>query len=435
MKLTMPGNLMHRTPLLAGLFMIGALLFLSGCGPKGTVIWSPDGSRGVYVLDDQAQLIDQDGNVVQQLGECRSVVWSSDSKTLYFNRRGSGKSPVKITVFDNATTQAATLPAGDPPAERSTCEVLTFADGKIQSLAELDLPAARLSVVSPDNSFLILIDDAQPADAAGVVAGRAITAYQPATKTQRRLGTAISSSACFTAPTRLAFIAPMDAAPAGELLAAVTEIDLNAAKLDPQKLLYVVGAADSKLAAVGDNLLVSTYAAAFPMPAKDADPKRTLYQWTRANNAVTPIVEDLADGDFSVSPDQKRLLLHRATTVKDGKAVRNVVTVRMNGSDPQTVALMSDGFIPTWRGNRQVTYAAPASDGKVLTVGDKRRAIMDVLLVEVDEQGTLGKPTTLSRDWDDSRKPYVQSEAPAAATSPAPNPMTEQVPSTRATAP
>ncbi len=397
---------------------LALLLICAGCRVPAQIVWSPDGATAAYRIEDRAYLIDAGGKIVTSLGTVLGgFAWSADSKTLYFASSSELADPV---VAPDTAWSSPERPIQPPepaapttaPTSRPTkfVEVQALAGGKATSLVKFAAGDAMHMALSPDQKWLAIVCDT---DAAATFS---VYILHLPDKHLYLLSGFAGFGMCFTGPNRLAYIEPDRIADkADNLTGKVVEVTLNAgaAKLDRTALFDVLPGETPYLAALGENLLVTSVSRSFPGKPIADDDKRIckLYLWTRANCGIVSIADEVGPL-FAVSPDGQRVLIEKISPKTDqSPAKRELQVVRTNGSDGHMLRDLSkhDAFAlwPAWRGNSEITFTAPEEDAEAVTVDGQNRLQYEVIHYRLNGTYDLEPITKLSEPWKTGMRPYV----------------------------
>ncbi len=395
-----------------------AIIVCVGCRVPAQVVWSPDGAAAAYRVEDRAYLIDAGGKVVSTLGTVLGgFAWSADSKTLYYANNSDqadriGALDLAWRSPDRPAKQMLILPATTEPTSRPTkyVDVCSFADGKSTSLAKFAGGDAMHMALSPDQKWLAIVCDSEAA------ATFSVYVLHLPDKLLYLLSDFAGFGISFTGPNRLAYIEPDRLADkADNLTGKVVEVTLiaGAAKLERSPLFDVLPGETPYIAALGENLLVTSVARNFPGKPITHDDSRVcnLYLWTRANCGLVSIADGVGPL-FAVSPDGQRVLIEKIASKADPSPIkRELQIIRTNGSDGHTLRDLSkhDAFAlwPAWRGNGEITFTAPEEDAAAITVDGQNRLQYEVIQYRLNEKFDLEPISKLSESWKADMKPYV----------------------------
>jgi len=395
------------------------VLVCVGCRVPAQIVWSPDGTTAAYRIEDRAYLIDATGKVGTSLGTVLGgFAWSADSKTLYYANNAELANPIvvaddawrsperPIKASDAATTQPA-VPTSQPS---KFVDVQAFAGGKATSLVKFAGGDALHMALSPDQNWLAIVCDT---DAAATFA---VYVLHIPDKHLYLLSDFAGFGLCFTGPNRLAYIEPdRFGDKADSLTGKVVEVTLNRAanKLDRAPLLDVLPGQTPYLAALGENMLITSVGRSFPGKPITDDDKLVckLYLWTRANCGIVSIADDVGPL-FAVSPDGQRVLIEKISPkTEQSPAKRELQVIRANGSDGHTLRDLSkhDAFAlwPAWRGNSEITFTAPEEDAEAVTVDGQSRLQYEVIHYRLNDKYELESITQLSEPWKTGMRPYL----------------------------
>lgn len=390
------------------------LIACAGCTAPAQIHWSPDGTAAAYAYREQAVVIDAEGAVLSKLGKSvGGFAWSADSKTLYFAAT-TDQPETAITVESRwrseATRLAGPAKTDNPPA---LVELSTWSNRKITPLAKFEADPVVYAALSPDEDWLAFVT--------GDGNEHGVYVYHLSGKRAYQLTDVGGLGLCFTGRNRLAYIEAAGNKPVADVKTAVGHVvevtlDAKADKLARTPLLDVVVGETFWLSAVGDGLLLTAVARSVPgEPIADNELVNhiKLFQWTRANNGIVAVA-DSAGPLFAVSPDGKRVMIHKITPRSDKTPMKmELQVIRTNGSDGLTLRTTFEGapmpMWPAWRGDGQITLNAP--DPKPETRGGEPRQAFDVVLYDVPEKGELTGGKVLSDSWDPDLRPYEKGPA------------------------
>ncbi len=420
------------TWLICGIGVLLATLSV-GCQSPAMILWSPDGSAGAYHIDNTAFLIDSTGKATAPLGSVLGgSVWTADSKTLYYVASTNPANPVTAAVdwagmsalhFKTRDGDAEPAPADRP---KEAVEVLAFSGGKSTSVVKFGAGRSQYLALSPDQHWLLAVCATES------TTGFAVFVCHLPSKHLYKLSDSAGFGLCFTGPNRLAYIDPDRR---DKQIGKVVEVTLNNKPEGPDRtpLMDVVPAETPWLAALGDNLLLTSFPRTFPgKPIAEQEMNACkLYMWTRGNGGIVALADDVGPF-FSLSPDGKRLLIEKMVAkTEQSPGKHELQIIRANGSDGHTLRDLSKhiwfAMLPTWHGNNEISFNSTDETAKPATVKDRACLQYDAVLYKLNEKEELEPIKTLSESWDSAIKPYVVIDdgRNAIATQPATRPTTQ----------
>lgn len=409
-----------RTVKVSLLLLVGLLAV--GCEIPSQMVWSPDGSRAVYLSTvhdkSRAVVMDEEGKIVSELGlSTGGFAWSADSQRLYYATAGpkpQGKPP-----FEQGKDWRATVPGqktSDEAAKNSDEQeiqlISVWDHGQITPLFWIDPEMVWHMQLSPDQKWLAVIAfHAKPHELTEL--------YVFSLETERlyHLSTGCSKGIAFTGPHRLALVEPnqlYEGKPSdlGELV----EVELDEAVEKPQRqsLLAVLMPLTPWLQPVGEDLLFTSYQFTFPGPLPEKNPEESytfkLFRYNRLEKSAKVVAEDVSDL-FMPSPDGKLVLLGRMIPAQGDEElkVQLAVVETVNGKlhllreQPETVSGQgpsAGAAYPAWRGNDQIVYTTPEAG-----VEKEDRVYKDLTLYRLTRDFKLEPIRKLSQGWELEMKP------------------------------
>lgn len=413
---------MQRSQPLWQAFLMVILAAVSGCKLPSQMVWSPDGSAAAYRVDDRTTLIDADGKVITSLGaSIGGFAWSADSKTLYHTHLIDQTDGTVLPEIQWRTLQTPAIMPDEPgnPSPSKVIDLLAHTGGKSTSLIKFTSEPVCHLAISPDQQWIVMVVLTRIDSAFGVYV------FHLPSKRLFVLSEMAGFGVAFTGPNRLVYVEP-DRQPdkLDHLTGKLVEVTLDekSQHLDRTPLLDILPDQTPWIAAIGDNLLLSSIGRAFPGKplARDSASVCKLYMWTRANGGIVSISDDVGPL-FAPSPDGQRVLIEKITP-KNGQtpAKRELVMIRANGSDGSTLRDLSQSetfaMWPAWRGNDQIAFTAP--EGQPTTVGKDPAVAFPVVLYSLTDKNALEPVKTLSQTWEPTMMPYVLSSALTSTTQP-----------------
>jgi hypothetical protein len=400
------------------LFGMILTVWLTGCMPSAAVSWSPDGTRGIYIVCRENQtnkafagdgfVIDPAGKILAELGTVNpswgmqgltSVAWADDSKSMYFVAvadRTDGQLELARDWSDTTRVH--------PPYKSESMtgdSVLSVWDrAKATPLVRLSDRLVADLKRSPDGRWI--------AFTAGHFGDEhaELFAWNVGRKQLFRIDGDVEPNICFTGPHRLAWVRIPDNHFPAELVEATPETD--AEKIVPTVLAEVIPGENGFMTPAppggkGDGILFLTARKAFPAkpPSKatSAIELASLCRWDRATGDVSVLTDNLYA--MTPSPDGKTLLCLASDGDKnwvefgdpDGTHARHLAEF-----DAEKIPAL-----PTWHGNDRLTMSAGPG-----VAGDDGVEIFELTDRPVTPDGKLGPAVVLSKGWDPKRKPWFK---------------------------
>jgi hypothetical protein len=407
--------------MVAALYIAG-LLFLtivgSGCSAPAQIHWNPDGTAAAYAYRGQAMVVDADGAVLSKLGKSEGgFAWSADGKTLYYAAvTDNADNVIEIGtqwVKESTDAGARTPTAPSTRPEGQIVELSTWSNRKSTPLVKFRADAVVYMILSPDQEWLAFATE-QDEHYANYVC------HLPSKKVML-LSKPAGLAMCFTGKNRLAFVErasgreSVDFKTAGGHVSEVT-LDAKTDKLTRTPLIDVVAGETYWLAALGEDLLLTAVSRTMPgKPIAEDDllAHCKLFMWTRANNGIVAVADN-AGPLFALSPDGKRVLIHKITPRNDKMAMMlELQVIYANGSGGMTLRTTREGdplpMWPAWRTDSQITLNAP--EPKSETRAGEPRQVFDVTTFTLTDKGELINGKVLSGSWDPDLRPHEKAPA------------------------
>ncbi len=392
----------------------------SGCELPAQIFWAPDGSRAVYVpgaaSESPAALIDANGAIIATLGRSTGgCAWAADSRVMYFAARVEKTAAPAVAVrYEWCNVAAEQLPPVEEDAKEVTA-VSVWNQGVSTPLFHVDDQMVWYMTLSPDQQWLAVVAYKERKDRDDQLR---LYVYSVRTGRLYLLSVACQKGVCFTGPARLAFVEPGKvrhgvSSDSGALVE--VELDADARTLERQHLAYVLPSMTSWLAALGEDVLLTTMPITLPMAQAEEIPPRRLYRYQRKQQELTTLAQGVGDL-FMPSPDGRLVLIEKLSREQGRDSERSELAVIETASgrlhvlkidgQPVTLPPSGMGMYPNWRGPRQI--AAAALDGSRPPREHGGRRYYEVMLYEIAEDFTLKPLRLLSENWPLEMKPSVK---------------------------
>jgi hypothetical protein len=422
-------------------------LALIGCDVPAQVVWSPDGSQAAYRSGTAGFLLNEQGIVLQPLGQTvGGFAWSSDSKSLYFAATAENDldspalTPINFQWLgptnDPATRPAANSPAGPAIEPKAVVAVNLLRDGKTTPLFHLrDVSVWHLQL-SPDGNWLAAmttVSDNNASDKGDAPTEFRLFVYSLHGGGLYELSRFCGMGACFTGPSTLAFVEANSLDAVGEISGHLVQVKLadGAAALPRTPLLETILPLTQWMEPCKGGMMFIAAPRAFPAAPvpESSQTVYKLYHYSCADGGLTVLADDVGEL-FDASPDGKRILFEKrtapevtTTAAAAGAAQKppamhhDLCVMNANGSDPHVLRSL-DEYIgdpkppmwPAWHGDDQITFIATAENAQSVNVDGHDRKVVDLIQYHLTDKGTLEALQSLSGDWKAEIKPYFHSD-------------------------
>jgi hypothetical protein len=424
----------------AMIFLLGSILIaaIAGCDVPAQIVWSPDGTQAAYRSGTAAFLLNEQGVVLQPLGETvGGFAWSSDSKSLYFaatdedDGGSAALTPINLQWL-GPTNDPATRPATGPAIEpKSLVGVNQFRDGKTIPLFHLSDVSVWHLQLSPDGNWLAAMTTVN--DSKDSPPEFRLFAYSLHGGRLYELSRFCGMGACFTGAATLAFVEANSLDAVGEISGHLVQVKLadRAAAMPRTPFLEAILPLTMWMEPCNGGMMFTAAPRAFPA-APVPESSQTLYKlyhYSCADGGLTVLADDVGEL-FDASPDGKRILFEKrtgpevTTTTTTSEAPEKPPALRddlcvmnANGSDPHVLRSL-DEYVgdpkppmwPAWHGDDQITFIATAENARSINVEGHDRKTVDVIQYQLTEKGTLEPLQSLSGDWKPEIKPYFHAD-------------------------
>jgi hypothetical protein len=414
-----------RTAVVRVTAVVAVLLAGAGCGGPAQVVWSPDGSRGLYRAmggDDAVALIDADGHVEGHLDDAGpGTAWTADSATLYFGGSDDEDGPAPAPVSHRWVGGGDDEPAA--AARAGAAAVCRWHAGVVDRVVAINRAEVADVELSPDGRWLAIAtqaghqDPAEPAaapDPAANSGGAGLYAYALRSARLYRISAA-PAPISFTGPDRLAIVETT-----GPDVGRIVEVSLDesATGLDRTVRATVLPDATPPPRSVAGGLLFLTTAGTFPAPPTTRPVAAAVYR-ARSDGQIDRLAEASGIGSaFAVSPDGRRVLFTRPSgrAGPSGTDAGELAVMDADGSHCHRVMDLSPlaglPLTPAWHGNDRVTFVSDTGQLLPDQNGGTAKTAYDVVDYDVPADGPLRLARTLSGEWPTELKPSL-TRAPA----------------------
>jgi hypothetical protein len=152
----------------------------------------------------------------------------------------------------------------------------------------------------------------------------------------------------------------------------------------------------------------------FPRPVGSDDPstaRHDLYRWLRRSGRLDLVAKNAGPWCLP-SPSGRKLLVetfadkHLALAVVDSDG-RWRWDLRFEGRPADGRYFSFTALEPAWMGDEHIVLAGPVANGRAGGADDRGRTRYELALYRLGTRGRLERVRVISRDWEQSLKPYT----------------------------